>query len=46
MLPEGDACRPVWANDDVRRTPLANVPSRRFGREEEVANACAYLVSD
>jgi NAD(P)-dependent dehydrogenase (short-subunit alcohol dehydrogenase family) len=36
----------LWANDDVRRTLLANVPLRRFGREEEVANACAYLVSD
>jgi NAD(P)-dependent dehydrogenase (short-subunit alcohol dehydrogenase family) len=36
----------LWANDDVRRTLLANVPLGRFGREEEVANACAYLVSD
>ena len=27
----------LWANEDVRRTLLANVPSRRFGREEEVA---------
>jgi NAD(P)-dependent dehydrogenase (short-subunit alcohol dehydrogenase family) len=36
----------LWANDDVRRTLLANVPAGRFGREEEVANACAYLVSD
>ena len=25
---------------------LARVPLGRFGREEEVANACAYLVSD
>ena len=36
----------LWANDDVRRTLLANVPVGRFGREEEIANACAYLVSD
>ena len=36
----------LWADDDVRRTLLANVPVGRFGREEEVANACAYLVSD
>jgi NAD(P)-dependent dehydrogenase (short-subunit alcohol dehydrogenase family) len=36
----------LWANDDVRTTLLANVPVGRFGREEEVANACAYLVSD
>jgi NAD(P)-dependent dehydrogenase (short-subunit alcohol dehydrogenase family) len=36
----------LWAEDDVRRTLLGNVPLRRFGREEDVANACAYLVSD
>jgi NAD(P)-dependent dehydrogenase (short-subunit alcohol dehydrogenase family) len=36
----------LWADDDVRRTLLGNVPLGRFGREEEVANACAYLVSD
>ena len=36
----------LWANDDVRRTLLANVPLGRFGREEDVAHACAYLVSD
>jgi NAD(P)-dependent dehydrogenase (short-subunit alcohol dehydrogenase family) len=36
----------LWADDDVRRTLLGNVPLGRFGREEEVAHACAYLVSD
>jgi NAD(P)-dependent dehydrogenase (short-subunit alcohol dehydrogenase family) len=36
----------LWADDDVRRTLLANVPLGRFGREDDVANACAYLVSD
>jgi NAD(P)-dependent dehydrogenase (short-subunit alcohol dehydrogenase family) len=36
----------LWANDDVRRTLLGNVPLGRFGREEEVANVCAFLVSD
>jgi NAD(P)-dependent dehydrogenase (short-subunit alcohol dehydrogenase family) len=25
---------------------LARIPLRRFGREEEVAQACAFLVSD
>jgi NAD(P)-dependent dehydrogenase (short-subunit alcohol dehydrogenase family) len=34
------------ADDTVRNALLAKVPLGRFGREEEVANACAYLVSD
>ena len=36
----------LWADEDVRRKLVARVPLRRFGREEEVAHACAYLVSD
>jgi NAD(P)-dependent dehydrogenase (short-subunit alcohol dehydrogenase family) len=36
----------LWADETVRRALLAKVPLGRFGREEEVANACAYLVSD
>jgi NAD(P)-dependent dehydrogenase (short-subunit alcohol dehydrogenase family) len=36
----------LWPTDEIRSAVLAKVPLRRFGREEEVANACAYLVSD
>jgi NAD(P)-dependent dehydrogenase (short-subunit alcohol dehydrogenase family) len=36
----------LWADEDVQRAVLARVPLRRFGREEEVAQACAFLVSD
>jgi NAD(P)-dependent dehydrogenase (short-subunit alcohol dehydrogenase family) len=36
----------LWADEAVRETLLRKIPLRRFGREEEVARACAYLVSD
>ena len=36
----------LWANEDVRDALLRKIPLRRFGREEEVAQACAYIVSD
>ena len=36
----------LWPDDEVRRKLLAKIPAGRFGREEEVANLCAYLVSD
>ena len=36
----------LWADDAVRDALMRKIPLRRFGREEEVANACAYLVSD
>lgn len=36
----------LWGDEEVRRRLIGKVPLRRFGREEEVANACAYLVSD
>ena len=36
----------LWADEGVRRTLLGNVPLGRFGREADVTNACAYLVSD
>jgi NAD(P)-dependent dehydrogenase (short-subunit alcohol dehydrogenase family) len=36
----------LWADEAVREALLRKIPLRRFGREEEVARACAYLVSD
>jgi NAD(P)-dependent dehydrogenase (short-subunit alcohol dehydrogenase family) len=36
----------LWADEAVREALLKKIPLRRFGREEEVARACAYLVSD
>src|SRR5437588_2401082 len=36
----------LWPDEDVRRRLLAKVPLRRFGREQEVAHACSYLVSE
>jgi NAD(P)-dependent dehydrogenase (short-subunit alcohol dehydrogenase family) len=36
----------LWADEEVQRAMLARIPLRRFGREEEVAQACAFLVSD
>ena len=36
----------LWPTDEVRSAVLQKIPLRRFGREEEVARACAFLVSD
>lgn len=36
----------LWADEAVREALLAKVPLRRFGTPEEIAHACAYLVSD
>jgi NAD(P)-dependent dehydrogenase (short-subunit alcohol dehydrogenase family) len=36
----------LWPDEAVQRALLSRVPAGRFGREEEVAHACAYLVSD
>jgi len=36
----------LWPDEEVRRKLLAKIPAGRFGREEEVVNLCAYLVSD
>ena len=36
----------LWPTEEIRAAVLAKVPLGRFGREGEVANACAYLVSD
>jgi NAD(P)-dependent dehydrogenase (short-subunit alcohol dehydrogenase family) len=36
----------LWPDEEVQRAMLAHIPLRRFGREEEVAQACAFLVSD
>jgi NAD(P)-dependent dehydrogenase (short-subunit alcohol dehydrogenase family) len=36
----------LWADESVREALLAKIPLRRFGTPEEIAQACAYLVSD
>jgi NAD(P)-dependent dehydrogenase (short-subunit alcohol dehydrogenase family) len=36
----------LWPTEEMQEYVLRRVPLRRFGREDEVANACAYLVSD
>jgi NAD(P)-dependent dehydrogenase (short-subunit alcohol dehydrogenase family) len=36
----------LWPDEAVREALLRKIPLRRFGREDEVARACAYLVSD
>ena len=36
----------LWPTEEMRAAVLAKIPLGRFGREEEVANACAFLVSD
>ena len=36
----------LWPTDEMRERVLNRIPLHRFGREEEIANACAYLVSD
>ncbi len=36
----------LWPTDEIRGHLLGRIPLRRFGTAEEVAHACAYLVSD
>jgi NAD(P)-dependent dehydrogenase (short-subunit alcohol dehydrogenase family) len=36
----------LWPTKELRDQLLRRIPLRRFGHEEEIANACAYLVSD
>jgi NAD(P)-dependent dehydrogenase (short-subunit alcohol dehydrogenase family) len=36
----------LWADESIRDALLRRIPLGRFGREEEVAHVCAYLVSD
>ncbi len=36
----------LWPDEGIRQALLAKVPLGRFGEPEEIANACAYLVSD
>ncbi len=40
------AAEKLWADETVREALLAKIPLRRFGTPEEIAQACAYLVSD
>jgi NAD(P)-dependent dehydrogenase (short-subunit alcohol dehydrogenase family) len=36
----------LWPTEEMRERLLRRIPLGRFGREEEIAHACAYLVSD
>ncbi len=36
----------LWPDEELQRRLVAGIPLRRFGREDEVAHACSYLVSD
>jgi NAD(P)-dependent dehydrogenase (short-subunit alcohol dehydrogenase family) len=40
------AAEKLWPTDEIRAALLAKIPAGRFGRPEDVTNACAYLVSD
>lgn len=40
------AAEKLWPTEEVRTALLAKIPAGRFGRPDEVAHACAYLVSD
>jgi NAD(P)-dependent dehydrogenase (short-subunit alcohol dehydrogenase family) len=36
----------LWPTNEMRGRVLRRIPLRRFGTEQEIANACTYLVSD
>jgi NAD(P)-dependent dehydrogenase (short-subunit alcohol dehydrogenase family) len=36
----------LWPTEEMQEYVLSRIPLHRFGREEEVAHACAFLVSD
>lgn len=36
----------LWPTEEIREQVLRRVPLRRFGTPEEIAHACAFLVSD
>jgi NAD(P)-dependent dehydrogenase (short-subunit alcohol dehydrogenase family) len=36
----------LWPTEEIRERLLRRIPLRRFGTPEEIAHACAYLVSD
>jgi NAD(P)-dependent dehydrogenase (short-subunit alcohol dehydrogenase family) len=36
----------LWPTEEMQELLLRRIPLRRFGTEEEIAHACAYLVSD
>jgi NAD(P)-dependent dehydrogenase (short-subunit alcohol dehydrogenase family) len=40
------AAEKLWPTDEIKNALLAKIPAGRFGRPEDVTNACAYLVSD
>jgi NAD(P)-dependent dehydrogenase (short-subunit alcohol dehydrogenase family) len=36
----------LWPTDEIRERLVRRIPLGRFGDEQEIAHACAYLVSD
>jgi len=36
----------LWPTDEIRERILRRIPLGRFGTEQEIAQACSYLVSD
>jgi NAD(P)-dependent dehydrogenase (short-subunit alcohol dehydrogenase family) len=36
----------LWPTEEMREQVLGRIPLRRFGSEQEIADVCAYLVSD
>ena len=36
----------LWPTEEIREQLLRRIPLGRFGKPEEIAHACAYLVSD
>jgi NAD(P)-dependent dehydrogenase (short-subunit alcohol dehydrogenase family) len=36
----------LWPTEEIREQVLRRIPLHRFGTEDDVAHACAYLVSD
>jgi NAD(P)-dependent dehydrogenase (short-subunit alcohol dehydrogenase family) len=40
------AAEKLWPTEEIRAALLSKIPAGRFGRPEDVTNACSFLVSD